>query len=280
MSVDGTSGPQEPAGGDPEPTQTPTAPATTEQPDGAPTGGGSAEDRTGGLPGFVRAGVESVLLVALAVIMAVLIKTFLVQAFYIPSASMEPGLVKNDRILVQKWSYWRGGPERGDVIVFADPGDWLPAEEQSPPTGTLTGVLTKIGLYPTGGHLVKRVIGVPGDVITCCDQQGRIAVNGTPLDEPYLKNDGACNSPMRGCDWKAGPVPPGRLFVLGDHRDNSADSRFHMCAPKQEGCDPDDAYVPEDLVVGKVFVRIWPAGRFGFLHRPETFDDIADPGAG
>ena len=106
------------------------------------------------------------------------------QSFYIPSGSMEPGLVKNDRILVEKPSYWfAGAPQRGDVIVFKDPGGWLDAEESAGPPSLVEKVMAKVGLYPAGGHLVKRVIGVPGDTIHCCDQQGRLVVNGHPLDE-------------------------------------------------------------------------------------------------
>ena len=105
--------------------------------------------------------------------LAILIKAILVQAFYIPSESMEPGLVRNDRILVQKVSYWFGGsPERGDVVVFKDPGGWLSGAESVGPPNAVTKLMAKIGLYPSGGHLVKRVIGVAGDTIKCCDDQG------------------------------------------------------------------------------------------------------------
>ncbi len=214
--------------------------------------------------------LETALLLGLALLLSVVIKAFFVQAFYIPSASMEPGLVKNDRILVQKWSYWGGAePQRGDVVVFKDPGGWLPAQEGSAP-GLGLRALEKLGLHPAGGHLVKRVIGVAGDTITCCDQEGRLSVNGSPLAEPYLKNAGACNGPMIGCDWSIGPVPAGRLFVMGDHRDNSADSSYHA---RNAG----PTYVPLDLVVGKVFVLVWPRDHFGWLKRPGTFDDIGDP---
>ena len=121
---------------------------------------------------------ETVLLVVVAVVLAVVIKSLFVQSFYIPSPSMEPGLVKNDRIIVEKWSYWFGGsPQRGDVVVFEDPGDWLNPEEAAGPTNLVTKAMAKVGLYPEGGHLVKRVIGIEGDVITCCDKQGRISVN-------------------------------------------------------------------------------------------------------
>ncbi|NHA01873.1 signal peptidase I [Nocardioides sp. W3-2-3] len=139
---------------------------------------------------------ESILLLAVALGLAVVIKAVFVRAFYIPSESMEPGLVKNDRILVQKVSYWFGGsPKRGDVIVFEDPGQWLGETDDQGPTG-FANLLSKVGLYPTGGHLVKRVIGTEGDVVVCCDKQGRIEVNGVAIDEKsYLGPDpGACNA--------------------------------------------------------------------------------------
>ena len=142
--------------------------------------------------------IETVVLLGVALVMALVIKTFFVQAFYIPSESMEPGLVTNDRILVQKTSYWFGEPDRGDVVVFEDPGGWLTGPVMGPQTWLAKG-LAKIGLYPTGGHLVKRVIGVAGDTITCCDEQGRIAVNGEPIDEDDFiapQPDTSCDGPM------------------------------------------------------------------------------------
>ena len=224
---------------------------------------------------------ETLLLLVIAVVLAVVMKAFFVQAFYIPSASMEPGLVENDRILVEKPSYWSGGPERGDVVVFKDPGGWLPADESAGPTGA-AGVLAKIGLYPSGGHLVKRVIGVEGDVITCCDGRGRLMVNGKALDEKgYAVLGGAdCYGPMpvdkAHCDWEVGPVPKDHLFVMGDNRNNSADSSVHACLgiPKCE----DSPYVAEGEVVGKVFVLLWPRDRFELLHRPDSFADVPDAG--
>ena len=167
---------------------------------------------------------ETILLLAIALVLAVVIKALFVQAFYIPSESMEPGLIKNDRILVQKVSYWGGGtPQRGDVVVFKDPGGWLNAAESAGPTNPLAKAMAKIGLYPQGGHLVKRVIGVAGDTIHCCDDKGRIEVNGQPLDEDDYVNHPdqvKCRGPMTGnCDWTAGPVPEGHIFVMGDNRD-------------------------------------------------------------
>ncbi|MGD9959831.1 signal peptidase I [Nocardioides sp.] len=217
---------------------------------------------------------ESILLLAVALVLAVVIKAFFVQAFYIPSESMEPGLVKNDRILVEKWSYWGSAtPQRGDVVVFKDPGGWLDPSESNAPSSLFQKALEKVGLYPSGGHLVKRVIGVAGDTVVCCDDEGRISVNGVPLNEPYLKNQARCNGPMVSpqCqrDWKAGPVPAGKIFVMGDHRDMSADSSYHLK-------NPGPTYVSASLVVGKVFVLVWPRDHFGWIKRPATFEDIPD----
>ncbi len=222
---------------------------------------------------------ETLLLLVVAVVLAVAIKALFMQAFYIPSESMEPGLVENDRILVQKVSYWFGGsPERGDVVVFEDPDNWLGSEE-SGPTNPVTKLMAEIGLYPEGGHLVKRVIGVAGDVITCCDDEGRISVNGHPLDEAGYIADAegvACNGPMTGnCDWRAGPVPDGHVFVMGDNRSESADSTVHLCQKNQTDCTL-NPYVDVDLVVGKVLVLVWPADRFDWVGRPDAFDDVPD----
>ncbi len=223
---------------------------------------------------------ETILLLGIALVLAIVIKALFVQAFYIPSESMEPGLVRNDRILVQKVSYWLDGtPQRGDVVVFKDPGDWLGPQESAGPQGVVPQVLARIGLYPSGGHLVKRVIGVAGDTIECCDEQGRISVNGVPLDEqPYAKIKGAkCYGPMTGrCNWTAGPVPEGRIFVMGDNRNHSADSTVHMCSRNETDCVPGDEFVPADLVVGRVFVLLWPAARFTWVERPEAFEAIPD----
>jgi signal peptidase I len=225
---------------------------------------------------------ETILLLAIAVVLAVVIKAFFVQAFYIPSESMEPGLVKNDRILVEKTSYWFGGtPQRGDVVVFKDPGGWLSPEEDAGPSNPIGQLMAKIGLYPSGGHLVKRVIGTAGDVIHCCDKNGRIRVNGQALNEgSYIKDTPGmpCNGPMTTtCDWTAGPVPTGTVFVMGDNRNNSDDSSMHLCQPKTPDCTR-DPYVPVDDVVGKVFVLLWPRSRFHVLHRPADFATIPDAG--
>ena len=244
---------------------------TTEQPDG------SVELEKSPVKKHLPLWQETILLLIVALGLAVLIKAVLVQAFYIPSESMEPGLVKNDRILVQKVSYWFGGaPQRGDVVVFEDPDNWLGAPEAGP-TNPVTEVMAKIGLYPEGGHLVKRVVGIAGDTITCCDDQGRLSVNGVAVDESaYLADEEGleCNGPMVGnCDWTTGPVPEGHVFVMGDNRGHSADSTVHMCLASETDCTK-NPYVDVDLVVGKVFVLVWPRDRFGWVGRPDAFADV------
>jgi signal peptidase I len=220
----------------------------------------SAPARRGGLPFWQ----EVVLLLGTALVLAVAIKALFLQAFYIPSGSMEDTLVFNDRILVEKVSYWGGGtPQRGDVVVFADPGGWLGQQDTAGATGPVAKALEVFGLYPTGGHLVKRVIGVGGDTVKCCDKRGRVTVNGRPLDEAsYLRpGEVPSQSPF------AVQVQAGHLWVMGDNRSNSADSRVHTG-------DPGGGQVPVDDVVGKVFSVVWPLGHATFLHRPATFEAL------
>ena len=205
---------------------------------------------------------EASLLIITAMVMAVIVKTFLVQAFYIPSGSMEPTMLVNDRVLVQKVSYWNGDIKRGDIVVFDDPGQWLTPEQSRKPRNFVQSGLEIFGLFPTGGHLIKRVIGVGGDKVKCCDQQGRVTVNGEPLDEPYLLEEGEAGD----LDFEV-EVPKDHLWVMGDNRGNSADSRVHLG-------DPGGGFIPDKNVVGKSWVRVWPWSRAGFIGYPETFDSL------
>ena len=206
---------------------------------------------------------EMFLLLAIALILAIVIKAFFMQAFYIPSGSMNDTLVLNDRILVQKVSYWSGGPERGDVVVFEDPDNWLQPTELRTATNPVTKALELFGLYPTGGHLVKRVIGTGGDTVKCCDKRGRMVVNGVPLNEKsYL-----AKSEEPSLIKFTQKVPEGYIWVQGDNRSNSADSRVHMG-------DPGGGFISEERVVGKVFTVVWPWDHAKFLERPATFDSV------
>lgn len=210
---------------------------------------------------------ETILLLVVALGLAIIIKMFFIQAFYIPSPSMEPQFVKDDRILVQKVSYWGGdGPERGDIVVFSDPGGWLSDAANDAPKSTPVKILERIGLYPTGGHLVKRVIGIGGDRVVCCDKQGRITVNGTPLDESSYLPKGVKPSLTR-FDVR---VKPGHLWMMGDNRGDSWDSRGHMG-------DPGGGFVSVDSVVGKVFALVWPWDRAELVRRPDSFDAVKAP---
>lgn len=204
---------------------------------------------------------ESILLVATAMVMAVVVKTFFLQAFYIPSESMEPTMLVDDKILVQKVSYWGGDIKRGDIVVFDDPGGWLGPEDSRHATNFVQSALERVGLFPTGGHLIKRVIGVGGDTIRCCSE-GKLTVNGKKLDEPYLLDETATKDQT--FEVK---VRQGYLWVMGDNRGNSSDSRAHMG-------DPGGGQVSEKSVVGKAWFRVWPLGRAGFIHKPDTFKAV------
>jgi len=214
----------------------------------------------GDRPRRIPVWAETILLLVLALVASAVVKTFFVQMFFVPSGSMRPLFVDNDRILVQKISYWTGDVQRGDVVVFDDPGGkWLGPEG----TVALTPVqkaLSEIGLYPTGGHLVKRVIGVGGDHVVCCDKTGHVTVNGVPLSENSYIMPGAEPS-VRRFDIV---VPKGRLWVMGDNRPNSEDSRYHSDLPGR-------GTVPVKDVVGKVWAVVWPFDHAQLLHEPVTF---------
>ena len=213
---------------------------------------------------------ETVVIVVSALILSLLIKTFLVQAFFIPTGSMEDTLLVGDRVLVTKLAPGPLDLHRGDVVVFKDPGGWLAeqiVEPQSPWRSGLTAALTFVGLLPqdAGEHLIKRVVGLPGDSVECCTDQGLVSVNGVPLTEPYL-GPGVVPSEME----FSVVVPEGWLWVMGDNRQNSRDSRY------KQG-DPGGGSIPEQNVVGVAFATVWPADRWSVLRNPgATFADVPE----
>ncbi|MGW5125368.1 signal peptidase I [Streptomyces sp. NPDC004069] len=220
---------------------------------------------------------EIPLLVGVAVLIALVLKTFLVQAFVIPSGSMEQTIRIGDRVLVDKFTPWFGAkPQRGDVVVFHDPGGWLAGEQtarKDDPIGVkqVKQGLTFIGLLPSDDEkdLIKRVVGVGGDHVKCCDTQGRVTVNGVPLNEGDYLYPGNAPSNIQ-FDIT---VPRGRLWVMGDHRGNSADSRAHQDTPY-------GGTVSENSVVGRAMLIGWPVGHWTMLKEPKTFASVPDAAVG
>lgn len=226
---------------------------------------GRGDGRRGG--SFAR---ELPFLVLIAFGLALLIKAFLIQAFWIPSGSMERTLLINDRVLVNKVVYDFRGIHRGEIVVFNGDGTGFEEAEEAQPTVAppsnivergLRDVQSLLGLgAPSNKDFIKRVIGVGGDTVKCCDAKGQVQVNGHSLDEKYLYD----NSQPVGLPAPAGrnfgplKVPNGQLFLMGDHRAASADSRAH-------------GMVPENKVVGRAFVRVWPLSRIAFLRVPKIF---------
>ncbi|MFV2120383.1 signal peptidase I [Streptomyces sp. Act-28] len=227
---------------------------------------GTVDDGDGGRPqpGKQRSfWKELPLLVGIALLLALLIKTFLVQAFSIPSESMMNTLQRGDRVLVDKLTPWFGSePERGEVVVFHDPGGWL--NEPAPEPNPLQKFLSFIGLMPSSEKqdLIKRVIAVGGDTVEC-RKGGKVLVNGKALDETAYLYPGstACD------DEPFGPVevPEGRIWVMGDNRQNSLDSRYHRELPGE-------GTVSNEEVVGRASVVAWPLDRWSTLPVPDAFD--------
>lgn len=232
----------------------------------------SPKEQSGGLAVLK----EIAIIVVSALVLSFLIKTFLVQSFYIPSASMEDTLIRGDRVMVSRLTPGLIDLERGDIVVFVDPGGWLQPytpPDRGPVGNAITAGLTAVGLLPsdTGEHLIKRAIGLPGDHVVCdaeCENDGGpIRINGVPLDESaYLK---AGNSPSGGKAFDV-TVPDGMLFVMGDHRQNSADSRFNTSKPG-------GGFVPVDNLVGTAFSTVWPLDRLVWHSNPsDVFQDVPD----
>lgn len=197
---------------------------------------------------------ELPILLGVAVVVALLVRTFVMQSFWIPSGSMEHTLDVEDRVLVNKLVYDFRDPERGEIIVFRAPEEWRsdPNEED----------------------FIKRVIGIGGDHVVCCDAQNRITINDKPIDESsylFTNPEGVQDAPSTNQFdiW----VPEGRLWVMGDHRSHSGDSRENFMRFK----DITRSTIAVDAVIGKAFVTIWPVDRWRWLSVPDTFDDIPEP---
>ena len=205
---------------------------------------------------------DLVIIVLAALVLTILLKTFVAQVFAIPTGSMENTLQPGDRVLVNKLVYRFRDIARGDVVVFSGQGSWGP-DAPPPPGNPLVrfwdGVTNLIGISAPGTDYIKRVIGVPGDHVACCDA-GRVTVNGVPLSEQSYVHPGDVPSQV----VFSVTVPPGQLWVLGDNRANSDDSRYRRD-------DPGSGTIPESAVVGRAFVIIWPPSRIGDLPIPATF---------
>ena len=206
---------------------------------------------------------EFPILVVVALLVSLIIKSFFVQFFYIPSGSMEDTLRVKDRVAVNKVPYISKSIKRGDIVVFRDPDHWLsdptPSTESRLVTALREGLIA-VGVLPNPAkqHLVKRVIGIAGDHVVCCDNNKMITVNGKALNEPYIfKGD---NPSDMNFDVT---VPAGRIWVMGDHRGASADSRYH-----QE--DINKGMVPVSKVVGRVVAVIWPANHAKIVQRVDA----------
>lgn len=215
---------------------------------------------------------DLVVIVLAALVVSFLIKTFLIRSFFIPTESMESTLARDDRIIVSQLTPGVVDINRGDVVVFVDPGGWLSIQtgvsENDPLSRVLNAISLVIGLTGPNDneHLVKRVVGMPGDVVECCDELGAMTINGVPLSEPYILLPEGVNKVSS--DNFSVIVPADALWVMGDNRYNSADSRRNTDKPG-------GGFVPIANVVGRAIVISWPSERWQWLENfPETFVGI------
>ena len=244
------------------------------EPASSPQSGGEAtiHRRRRGWLIFLR---DVVVIILIAVLVSFLVKTFLVRSFYIPSGSMKDTLQIDDRILVDEITPRFGGYGRGDIVVFQDPGGWLPpsTEPARPPViEAIDWALSLVGLSApdSDDHLVKRLIGLPGDHVVCCNTIGQITINGVPIDETdYIKVPSG-DSAASGDPFDV-VVPADSLWVLGDNRYQSKDSRYNQDQPGK-------GFVPVENVVGRAFLVTWPLDRFGLLDfHYDDFAGVPDP---
>lgn len=220
---------------------------------------------------FVSFFIDLIVIVGTALVLSLLIKTFLIRSFFIPSGSMLETLQIDDRIIVNELVPNIIPIERGDVVVFKDPGGWLGSSEQpqlDPITAATDWFLSAFGVTApdSSQHLVKRVIGISGDHVVCCSPEGKITINGTEINETYL---------TAGKEPSDTPfdvtVPEGSIWVMGDNRDNSADSRFHQDLPSK-------GFVSKKFIVGRAFVVTWPFSNWQWLDNfPNVFKDVPNP---
>jgi signal peptidase I len=209
-----------------------------------------------------------------ALLVSFLVKTFLVRSFYIPSGSMQNTLQIDDRIIVNQLVPEVVPLSRGDVVVFRDPGGWLmgtPEPDQPAVVAAIDWTLGLVGLTSPDSdeHLIKRLIGLPGDHVVCCNSLGQMSVNGVPLDEPYVLLPDP-SSPVSKDDFDV-VVPDDSLWVMGDNRWNSKDSRYNTETPG-------GGFVPIDDVVGRAFVVSWPMSNWAWLDDyPDVFGGVPEP---
>lgn len=211
-----------------------------------------------GLLGFLK---DLVIIVAAALLISFLVKTFLFRSFFIPSASMEDTLMVDDRIIVSELVPDVFALEHGDVVVFSDPGGWLPNYDSPDPdliTAALDLIATVVGFGGSDSedHLVKRLIGLPGDRVVCCDDKGLLQVNGKSVTEPYIVTP-SMGDAASGMEFDI-TVPDDSLWVMGDNRYDSADSRYNQDKPG-------NGFVPIDKVVGRAVVVSWPISNWTWL---------------
>jgi signal peptidase I len=211
-------------------------------------------------------GRELLTIVIAAAVLTLLVKAFVIQVYRIPSASMENTLQIGDRVLVNKVVYHFRGIARGDVVVFSGQDSWgpdAPPPSSNPVVRVFDDALSGLGLHSDQTYYIKRVIGLPGDHVACCTD-GKVTVNGVPLNEGQYLFPGNPPSTFKFSDV----VPPGHLWVMGDHRSDSDDSRYHPG-------DPGNGAIPENQVVGRAFLIIWPPSQLRDLPIPTTFQQAA-----